>query len=276
MFRHRVFLMVLCLCLPFLLSAEEQKTKPPEDDLKPLQGLWKGSWGGGQGDGVIFQPVLSRIGINGDRVECRGLPFESDGSGTISVSKKGEDKSLQFSYTVKADGQVQKKTVDVPYTVKGDALTLTFRENGECRLLRVTVQQQPLANASVECVLATGINDSDDLLITRYSVLNAAKIEAKYYEPHNQAIPTKDAAIFHVQEGELKKVTVDQARRLLNKQTPVVLTYREDQKAQPSEIWQDTGSAPPDSEPVCKTFAQTLKTETLVFVFSSKSAMIVP
>jgi hypothetical protein len=124
MFRHRVFLMVLCLCLPFLLSAEEQKTKPPEDDLKPLQGLWKGSWGGGQRDGVIFQPVLSRIGINGDRVEWRGLPFESDGSGTISLSKKGEGKYLRFSYTVKADGQVQKKTVDVPYTVKGDALTL--------------------------------------------------------------------------------------------------------------------------------------------------------
>ena len=42
MFRYLVLVMGLCICLPIMLSAEEQKPKRPEGDLKLLQGLWKG------------------------------------------------------------------------------------------------------------------------------------------------------------------------------------------------------------------------------------------
>src|SRR5687768_4020615 len=39
-----------------------------------LDGLWSGSWGGGERNGVVFQPVIAEMLILGDHVEIRGFP----------------------------------------------------------------------------------------------------------------------------------------------------------------------------------------------------------
>jgi hypothetical protein len=38
-----------------------------------LQGLWAGSWGGGQRDGVVFQPVLAEMVVHEGKIEISGF-----------------------------------------------------------------------------------------------------------------------------------------------------------------------------------------------------------
>ena len=67
----------------------------------------------------------------------------------------------------------------------------------------------------------------------------------------------------------MKKIALPQARQLLKTNTPIALTHRQVQPPftpQPDELWHDTGSAQPDSEPVSKTLARLLRPGTLVFV----------
>jgi hypothetical protein len=140
-------------------------------------------------------------------------------------------------------------------------------------LQKLHVVQKPLANAQVELVAATGINDAGDLLVTRFTVLRAGRAGATYFQPDKQLLRTRQATVLLVQETGLKKVTLEEARRLVRKAPPVVVTYRQDDRPSPPpshELWKDLGSPLPDSEAVGLTFARVLRPGTLVFVLSAR------
>jgi hypothetical protein len=83
----------------------------------------------------------------------------------------------------------------------------------------------------------------------------------------------EEATVLLVQETGWKKVTVDEARRLIREATPVVVAYQDDERpavSQPDTLRKGMGPARPDSEAVARTFARVLRPGTLVFILSRR------
>lgn len=138
---------------------------------------------------------------------------------------------------------------------------------------RHRVATNPLANAQVDLVAATGINEAGDLLVTEFTTLRVGQAGARYFRPEQRSLKTKEATVLLVQDAGLKKVTLEQARGLIRESTPVVVAYRGDDRPSPHQLhslWQEMGPPMADSEAVGQTFARLLRPGTLVFVLSAR------
>jgi hypothetical protein len=165
------------------------------------------------------------------------------------------------------------KPVVLTYLVGTTTLTLTGSNGVGVAFRKHPVTKAPLANVRVEFVLATGINGNGDLLVTEYTVLRVGQVGATFFQPEERCLKTKQATVLLVQETGRKKVTVDEARRLIREATPVVVAYRHDERPavpQPDTLRQGLGPARPGSEAVARTFARALRPGTLVFVLSRR------
>src|SRR5262249_19016888 len=209
--------------------------------------------------------------IHGDHLELHGFR----GVGSLSGNVRFDAVAKRMHITPKAGvaGQPAPKKVEYGYEIKADTLTLTDGEGFSVSLQKRRVVPNPLAHAKVEFVEASGINAAGDLLVTQYTVLRAGSVKATYFQPENRALKTKRATILLVQEAGWKKTTVDEARALIRKSTPVAVTYWDDDRPSPHQLhhlWKDMGSPRPDSDAVWRTLSRTLRPGTLVFVLSER------
>jgi hypothetical protein len=263
-------ILIVAVCLLTAACADDAATRKPARAEEAIEGLWTGSWGGGQRDGVVFQPVIAEMVVQGDRIELHG--FRNVGRLTGTVQLDAGARRMRITPAAKAD-EKRPRPLDYTYEIKGDKLTLTDSDKVAITLHKHRVVKDPLANAQVELVTATGINEAGDLLVTEYTVLRAGRAGTTYYQPEPHKRSTKQAAVFVVREAGLKKVTVDEARRLLGETTPVVVTYRHDDRPPPQslhELWKEMGSPQPDSEALGRTFARLLRPGSLIFVLSAR------
>jgi hypothetical protein len=261
-------MLAVAICL-IGVSCPDVAAQDPPSDSKVIEGLWSGSWGGGERDGVVFQPVRAELVIQGDHVEMYGFRNASRLTGTVRLDAGAR----RMRITPTAGGLPAPKVIDYTYEIKGDLLTLIDGDAVSTTLQKHRVVQSPLANAQVEFIAATGIDDSGDLLVTEFTVLRAGRSGATYFQPVDRSLKTNQATMLLVQEAGLKKVTVGEARGLIRKSAPVVVTYRRDDRPSPEqfhELWKDTGSPMPDNEVVWQTFARLLRPGTLVFVLSAR------
>jgi hypothetical protein len=82
-----------------------------------------------------------------------------------------------------------------------------------------------------------------------------------------------------VRESGWESVTVDEARKLIRKSTPVVVAYRDGDRASRNQnhtLWKESGSPLPDSEQVWRTFSRILRPGTLVFILSARENVARP
>lgn len=278
MVHYRVRTLAIAVCLAAVAWPDDLAAQDPAKDAKMIEGLWSGSWGGGQRDGVVFQPVLAEMVVKGDRVELHGFRNAGSFAGTMRLDPAARRMVITPDA---AGGRPAPKAVEYAYDVQGDRLTLTDADKVPVSLQRHRVVEKPLAHARVELVAATGINDAGDLLVTEVAALRAGQAGATYYQPEARSLKTRQAAVFLVQDGGVKRITLDEARRLIRDTTPVAVSYRPDNlPANPTfqshELWKNVGAAPPDSEAVLQTVARTLRPGTLVFVLSAKENVAVP
>src|SRR5262249_20398720 len=194
----------------------------PTDDAKAIEGLWSGTWGGGERDGVEFQPVIAELMIEGDQAEFAGLPNLNRLRGTAHLDVVAK----RMRITPTAGGPYTPPAIEYAYEIAGDKLTLTDGDNASISMRKLRVVQDPLAIARVELVAAGGINAAGDLLVTEFNVLWAARSGATHLQPEMRTRRTRHATILLVQETGLRNVTVDEARRLIRGPTPVVIAYR--------------------------------------------------
>jgi hypothetical protein len=240
---------------------------------QPVEGLWFGPWGGGpRPDGTVMQPVMAELFIKGDHVELRHFRNVSTLAGTVRF----DEKTRQMRITPKAEvgTATTPKTVDFTYDIKGDTITLTDGTKFSIPLRRVDIAQNPLANAQVELVVASGINRAGDLLVTEFTELRLGSVGATYFRPQKRSLKTKQATVLLVQEAGLKKVTLDEARGLIRESTPVVVAYRQDERPPSSQLYQlmkEIGSPTPESDAVRQTLGRILKPGTLVFILSARA-----
>src|SRR5262245_19663434 len=218
----------VAVCLMIVVCAGDAASQDAASAAKQIEGLWSGAWGGGQRDGVVFQPVLAEMLIKGDYVEMCGFRNVGRLSGTVRCD--ATTKKMHITPAAAPGGQPKPKAVEFTYEIKGDELTLTDTDKVPVSLSRRRVAQNPLANVQIEFLTASGFNATGDLLVTEYRVLQAGKTGATYYQPQDRTLNTKQATVLLMQEAGLKKVTVDEARGLIRKATLVAVTYRPDQR----------------------------------------------
>jgi len=266
----------LTVCLVAVSCQHYLAAKEPANDAKAIEGLWSGAWGGGGANGVIYQPVMAELFIKGNQVELRGFPKVDDLTGTVRFD--ADARQMQITPAPGPDGQPAKAIV---YTcdIKADELLLTGTEKLSISLHRHHVAQNPLANTQVDLVAASEINDAGDLLVTEFTVLRVGRAGETSFQPVNRLLKTKQATVLLVQETGCRKVAIDEARRLIRKSTPVVVTYRHDDRPprhQLHRLWKDTGPPAPDSEAAFRTYSRILRPGTLVFVLSASENTPVP
>jgi len=145
--------MAVALLFVGLSFADEPPTRKSVDDAKSIEGLWSGSWGGGGRDGVVFQPVLAEMVIQGDKVELWGFRNANRFSGTVRV----DTTARQLRMAPKDSDLPATKTLDYTYEIKGDKLTLIDSD-------KTSVQFQKQARGLIrKSTVVVAFRDEDQL-----------------------------------------------------------------------------------------------------------------
>jgi hypothetical protein len=270
---------IIAIALAFvatLIYVSKSRGGEPPNDPEAIEGLWSGAWGGGGVNGVIYQPVTAELFIKGNHVELQGFPKVDDVTGTVRFDAR--NRQVQITPAAAAAGQ---RANVIVYTceIKADELVLTDKDKFSISLHRHRVARNPPANAQVDLVAATGINDEGDLLVTEFRVLRAGRDGATYFQPVDRSLKTKQATVLLVHNSGCKEVTIDEARRLIRQPTPVAVAYRHDDlpsQHQLHQLWKESGPPVPDSEAVFRTYSRILRPGTLVFVLSASENVPVP
>jgi hypothetical protein len=252
---------LLCFDSPVLASGQK-------DDSSALDGLWSGFWGLLiEPNGTVHQPVTAQLFIQGEHVEWTGFPDVSELTGTIRIDAGA--KRIQVTPAAGA-GRRPANTIVFKYEINADRLTLTDREQRP--IVFNQVRSNPLANVKMEFLAAVGMNDAGDVLVTDFEVHRAGRSRDIAPALARRPLGTKHAAMFLAQEVGLKKVDIDEVRRLIRDPTSVVVAYRPDDRPllPPRAQWQET-----DSDAVARTASRVLRPGTLVFVVP-ESARVAP
>jgi hypothetical protein len=248
-------------------------SKAPVSDSTAIEGLWSGGWGAVIRDGIGRQGMIAELFIKGDHVELSGFHNVRRLTGTVRIDASA--KRMHITPAVEPGGQTKPKAIEYTYEIKADRLTLIDSDKYPISFGKRQVVQDPLANVAVDFVTAAGINAAGDLLVTEFSTFRVVRDDATYFHPENRSLKTKQATVLLVQETGLKKVTIDEARKLVGKSTPVVVTYRHDEKPAAQfrddfELSKEMGPPLPDSKPAGQMFARILRPGTLVFILSAR------
>jgi len=229
---------------------------PTGQTAGPLDGLWSGSWGGGGRDGIVMQPVLAELWIDGDHGELTGFPTVGSLHGTLRVDAGA--RLISIIPGAAADGSPPSETINYTYELKAESLTLTGSDGNVIALGRRPTARDPLADVQVEFVTASAINDAGNLVITEFRWLRTGQDGKPWYERHELALNTQRATVLLVQESTLKEISNAEARPLVRESTPVVMVFTPDNPEQ--DLSQPAGSA------VRQVLARMLRPGTLVFI----------
>lgn len=235
-------------------------------DARSLEGLWSGSWGGGNANGAVMQPVLAEMFLREGFVELSGFPRVGDAAGTARYDENAG--TLQIT-PLKEFPDQEPKVFTLTCRLDGDTLKLTTADNVAVTLLRRPVERRPLANVEVEFVAARGISAAGELLLTRYTVLRVGESFARYFRPSEGSVDTRQATVFQVGEVGLKKITIDEARGKIRAPTLVALAFHHEQRPLAGDgdrLGKSAGPLPPDSVEVTRTLARMLRPGTLLFI----------
>jgi hypothetical protein len=267
MLRSFLPMLVGAICFGGDSSFNDQAANDPAPEATAIEGLWSGFWGGWIHGEPAYRPETAELFIQGDYVELLNFP----GVKKLTGSVRFDASAGQMHITPLPEaGAKTPKTIVFTYEVMANRLKLTAG-NASVTLEKYPVARDPLADARVEFVTATGINGAGDLLVVEYTVFGVGQGKATYFQPEKRCLKTKQGTVLLMQETGWKKVTVDEARQLIREATPVVVAYLHDEcpPGNPSDtLRKGMGPARPDSEAVARTFARVLRPGTLVFVLS--------
>lgn len=272
---HRWRACLLILVLSCVAIAQEAVTRKSTDDASNFEGLWSGSWGGGQRDGVVFQPVLAEMVVQGDQLELRHFRNAERDRGRFQLDRAAR----RIRMTLETEKKSRPKIIEFQYQWNGDTLTLTDNDQVSVDLSRQPAQKNAHANVAVQLVIANGIKETGELSITEFNVLQSKGVAVTVHQPVHRSLSTKDSVVLQLQEAGVKKITLDEARGLLSAPTPVVIAYRNARNTgayQSHELWTNLGSVLPESEAALRTYARLLRPGTLIFVLPEEASVPVP
>jgi hypothetical protein len=226
--RNHLQILVVVFCLLSVLRADSLAVEDAASEARAMEGLWSGAWGHRiDPDGVVHQPVLAQVLIKGDRIESHSFPDAPDLIGTIRVDSQAGQ--ILITPTVEPS-RPPAEAIVYGYEIKDDRLRLSDKGKRSIDLHRYALVHVPLANVAVEFVVATGINDAGDLLVTKFNRLRFGQAGGTFLEPQEEKLKTRQAKILLVEDAGVKAITVDDARRLIRGSTPVLITYQHEER----------------------------------------------
>jgi len=269
-------------------------TSPPADPANPplrtqssvpaseleaqhYNGLWTGTWGGGESDGVVIQPVVTEVFIDGDQIEISHLRSFGRASGTVQI----DETAKRFVVTAKETSKDEPpKTVEYTYRQDRGQLQLTDADGITATLSRDVSAVNPLMQISVELVSIISINEARELTVEEFRTKGIIGTESVLYHPRQRVLPTKDATVLLVSEGEASEISIEDARKRIIPPAVIALIYR------PEGLHPDTKtedaltkylmSPPPDSNAVRRTLTRSLSPGTLVFILPKSASVPLP
>lgn len=268
-------LAAVLLLLAGQVRDEEPKRQPPADDVKQFDGLWSGSWGGGESNGTVFQPVLAEMMIDGEKFELLGFRGVNQAWGLIHIDPA--TKKLKIT-TAKA-GDSPSRVVEYSYKISDAGLTLTDSENVAIELHKVPLQSKPLVSTHIDIVIAEGFNKDGRLLTTEQSPVKVGRSTSIRYSSSAIARKLDESAIFVTGEDTMRKISIDDARKLLKPSTPVAIAYRSTDSQVPKitiGLREFQGIPQPDSDAGLGTLTRMLRPGTLVFIVDTQLAIPEP
>jgi len=138
--------LILTVCMVGVPNFHDLAAKESAIDAKAIEGLWSGSWGGGDVNGVVFQPVMVELFLRGDYVELCSFGKSNRLTGTVRFDPTV--KQMLITPTAEARGSPTKVIV-FTYEINDGKLTLIDSDKFPISLHRQPVTQDPLAN--VQC-----------------------------------------------------------------------------------------------------------------------------
>jgi hypothetical protein len=265
-------LMFMVLVISNVCAAEDSPLPDRATVAKQFDGVWSGSWGGGERNGKVFQPVLAEMLIRGDKIELIGFRAANQLWGLVKI----DPATKTIKVTSARTGTSLSKVIEYKYEATPRSLTLTDSDNVSIQLQKRQLDLNPLADVRLELVTADGINDKGHLQITEYSALKFGRTDVIFYEPITRAFMTQEATVLIVEENGLKKITIDEARKQLQPAAAVAIAYRTDfdpAAKEGREFQARLGSPQPDSEAALRTLGRTLRVGTFVVVFPARLAI---
>jgi len=270
------------------LSCSESASRPPEGEpvsatppqvsaANELQGVWSGSWGGGDsGDGTVMQPVIAELLLVGDQVEMSGFRTAGVVRGTARLDATG--KKIHVTPAPDSSGAAP-APLTFGYERAGNSLTLTDQDGFPISVERQEMTRTPHANQTIELVSATAINEAGELVVTEFIEHRMGSIRAAFFSPQSRNLKLDRATILIVDDATTRRLTLDEARPLLKPETMVALAFPSADRITfdpPSSLVREMGPPPPDTEAAAQTFARTLRPGTLLFVLPAEEAVPQP
>jgi hypothetical protein len=263
-----VRMLAVAVCLACALHIDSAAIAAA-NEVTELDGLWSGFWGLLiEPDGTVHQPIKAELFIQGGQVEWTGFPGVDTLTGTIRIDPA--TKQIRVAPAAKAGGQPADRIV-FAYKLTGDHLTLIDSNKRHIEFSKDRVN--PMAGVKVEFLAAVEIDKAGDLLVTDFEVHRAGQSKEPGLALGRRPLSTKQAVMLLIQEGGLKKVSLDEVRRIIRSPTPIVVAYRpDDRPSLPlSRQWQ-----PADSEAVGRTVCRVLRPGTLLIVVPQAAKVAPP
>jgi hypothetical protein len=245
----------------------------PAEHANPIEGLWSGSWGGGESGGVVMQPVVAELVIQGDSIEMWGFPKLDRLTGVVQIDTNAGE--LRILPAKPDDQQPVDEALVCPYRLDGDMLQLVVGET-EVTLQSQGVAREPSANPVVELLAISGSNEAGDLLVKDYAMRRTVRDGAPFFALRERTLTTKDATVLLVDQDGAREISLDEARSRAGRPQRVAIIYRQPEPvvARSSHtLWREAGTLEPDGEAARQTYSDTLRPGTLVFVLPHRESI---
>jgi hypothetical protein len=271
MFHVNVRLMAIVMLILSVTLSGTVALEQPAAEPSSIEGLWFGTWGGGAVGEVVFQPASAEMFIRGNHVEMVGFPVLGKLTGNIRVDARA--RRMYLTPGSAAGGSPASDLIEYSYELNDDALTLISNEKRAIKLQRYRVADKPFANAKVEFVEASLINQAGDLVITEFIELRAGRAATVYLHPETRSLKTRQSTVLVTQETGARRITIDEARAMVHPGSPVVLAYLHNDEPPPNQpqiLWKAMGSPSPESVAVLRTLSRVVRPGTLIFILSAR------
>lgn len=267
--------LAMLLALVRITYADDSKTNSDHQDLKRIEGVWTGSWGGGESDGTTIQPVLSRMVMRDGKIELAGFPGVSQMWGVVHIDPEAHVMKI----TSARNASSPSKVIEYRYTLTDKSLEMKDSDNVPITLIKRPLERDSVATVSLELMSAEGINDQGELLVTQSTELKVGRFSRPYYESSRLVLKTNGSVVFVVEEAGMKKISLDEARKQIKPSMVVSVVFQIESSPEGAPgIAQEVrqGIPRPDSEAGLKTLARALRPGTLVFLLPHQSLVAEP
>lgn len=272
----RLFFQLIMLLVLFSTSfGDDSDPNLERQDVKRLEGIWAGSWGGGESDGRILQPVLAKMVLGDGKIELAGFPGVGQAWGLVRVDAAA--KAIKIT-TAKTELSAS-KVLEYRYRFTDQTLEITDGQNPSLTLIKRQLERNPSVDIRIELMSADGINEQGDLMVTQFTELKFGRFARTDHESSRLTLKTKGGEVFLVENTEMKKLSIDVARKQLKPATVVGVAFQVQRgpMAVPG-IAEEVRLGPPrpEGEAGLKTIAKALRPGTFVFILPSQSLVAEP